>query len=66
VKIQANTSPIAPLTVRINDACRRAGVSRSTINRAFNNGDLTPIRKGSRMTFVALAELDRWILGKTE
>lgn len=55
-----------PPFVRINVACKRAGVSRSTISRAMASGELTPIRKGTRMTFIRTSDLDNWIQGTTE
>jgi excisionase family DNA binding protein len=51
---------IIPLAVSINEACKWAGIGRSSIYQAIRRGEL-PIRKSGRRTLILTADLQRWL-----
>ena len=51
---------IVPFAVSINEACKWAGIGRSSIYQAIRRGEL-PIRKSGRRSLVLMADLQRWI-----
>jgi excisionase family DNA binding protein len=51
---------IVPIAVSINEACKWAGIGRSSIYQAIRRGEL-PIRKSGRRSLVLMADLQRWI-----
>jgi len=48
------------LAVSIPEASRRAGVGRTTIYKAINNGNLV-VRKNGRRSLILIEELQRWL-----
>jgi len=50
-----------PKYIRIKQAVERYSLSRSTIYRAIDKGELTPVKKGKCLLF-SIEELDRWIM----
>jgi len=50
----------APLAYTIEDAAAAAGVSKSTLNRAIANGDLTR-RYPNRIPVITATELAAWL-----
>ena len=53
---------ILPKYMRINDACVRYSLSRSTFNRALKEGELIGIKKGSAV-LLEIEAVDNWITG---
>lgn len=53
---------VKPKYIRIKDACIIYALSRSTLYRAFNANELTPIKKGG-CVLINVAEIDNWIIG---
>jgi excisionase family DNA binding protein len=49
-----------PLAVSINEACKLAGIGRSSIYQAIRRGEL-PIRKSGRRSLILTADLQRWL-----
>ncbi len=52
-------------SIRIRNACDVYDVSRSTIYRAIDNGNTTPIKMGG-CTFLSVKQLDKLFLGVQE
>ena len=51
--------------IRIKNACNVYDVSRSTIYRAIDKGEITPQKVGGCL-FLSVQQLDALFLGKTE
>jgi excisionase family DNA binding protein len=51
---------IVPFAVSINDACKWAGIGRSSIYQAIRRGEL-PIRKSGRRSLVLMTDLQHWL-----
>jgi excisionase family DNA binding protein len=51
---------IIPFAVSINDACKWAGIGRSSLYVAIRRGEL-PIRKSGRRSLILMADLQRWL-----
>ena len=49
-----------PLVHRVNDACARLGISRTTLYQLIKAGELRPIEVGGRVV-VAESELRRFV-----
>jgi excisionase family DNA binding protein len=49
-----------PLAISINDACKWAGIGRSSMYQAIRRGEL-PIRKSGRRSLILTADLQRWL-----
>lgn len=62
-----STSPdlSAPLAHRIPDACRRLGISRTSIYELIKTGEIRPFRIGTR-TLIPEAELQKVITARME
>jgi excisionase family DNA binding protein len=54
------SSPNAPLALGIAEACRAAGVGRSTIYENINSGALRA-RKAGRRTLILREDLQAWL-----
>jgi excisionase family DNA binding protein len=52
--------PIKPISVTVNDAVKASGLSRSTLYKALQSGDLTARKVGKR-TLILFASLERFI-----
>jgi excisionase family DNA binding protein len=46
--------------LKVRGACHYLGVSRSTLNRLIERGEIKPVRK-IRHLIIPIAELDRWL-----
>lgn len=60
---QTNTAPVQPKKLRIAQALELYPVSRSTLYRAFDSGELTRIKRG-RIVMIDAAELEAWASGE--
>jgi excisionase family DNA binding protein len=52
-------------TIRIKNACEVYDVSRSTIYRRIECGEITPIKSGNCL-FLSVQQLDRLFMGNPE
>ena len=59
----AGQSPIAPITVRIKDACRMTGIGRSKLYELIDTGEIETFKVG-RITLIPVESIRRFLIGK--
>jgi len=53
------TTQTGPKCIRIKQFCDWYNVSRSTVYRLFERGEITPIRRGG-VVLLDMSEVERW------
>ncbi len=56
----SNAATLAPKYLRITEASRIYSISRSTWDRAMNDGELTRYKRG-KMVLMSIEEIENWI-----
>jgi len=56
-------SPIAPITVRIKDACRMTGIGRSKLYELIDTGEIETFKVGS-ITLIPVESIRRFLIAK--
>jgi excisionase family DNA binding protein len=57
------SSPLAPITVRIREACRITGIGRSKLYELIGAGEIDTIKVGA-ITLISVASLHRFLASR--